>query len=130
MRIAEAMHLLIEDGLTEARLGLVREESRMDLRGLMDGYESCRGLEPSDVLDLIARAGLSAMKAREAGGGDKTYEAGYDRAVRFYASVLSCALSYHGLPTLIAVTFRARTKYAEIVGYADNKDDWEETNGQ
>lgn len=116
MILAEVLHLLIEDGISEARIAYAHPVHRDVLEGAIDGYQACRDLEPATIRDLLAASGIAAFEARRSGVGH-AYTESYDGRVRHVASVMSCALEYHGLPPLVRITFQARMRYAAIVGY-------------
>lgn len=114
MIIAEVLHFVIEDELAAIAS---RADGDARARGLSDGLEACRGLEPEALLDLILSAALrrDAAKADD----DATYLTAYEEGVLMIASVLSCALECHGLPPVARITTKARMRYAAVVGYAE-----------
>lgn len=114
MIIAEALHFVIEDELAAIAL---RDGGDLRSRGLADGLEACRGLEPKALLDIILTAAL--RRAAESSGDDEAYHVAYEESVLLVASVMSCALEYHGLPPIARITTRARMRYAAVVGYAE-----------
>lgn len=116
MIIAEVLHFVIEDELAAIAS---RADGDARARGLSDGLEACRGLEPEALLDLILSAALRRDAAKSdatKADDDATYRTAYEEGVLMVASVLSCALEYHGLPPVARITTKARMRYAAVVG--------------
>lgn len=113
MILSEVLHLLIEDGIEEAR----HHDRGERTRGAMDAYAACRGQEPMVIRDILTDAPISRVRAQEAGTSEVQYLIGYEQAVEKVAAVMSCALEYHGLPPITRITVTARLRYGSIVGY-------------
>lgn len=119
MTLGEVMHALIDEGVAQARIDLSLPSQSETLSGTIAGYESCRGLEPEEMMELLSRSGLELLGAVEQQRPEVTRLRAYDACVRFVASVMSCALEYHGLPPITRITFQARMRYAAIVGWSE-----------
>ena len=116
MILAEVLHLLIEDGVEAARH---RGGDPRRVRGEMDGCAACRGREPAQMMDLLLEAAVARVEAEAAGSDDIGYRIGYEQGIQRIGAVMSCALEYHGLPPITAVTAADRIRYAGIVGYEE-----------
>ena len=117
MILSEVLHLLVEDGIEEARHSGMQPGRGRIAQGRIDAYEMCRGREPGEIQDILSIAAIARVEASRKDDEDVDYLIGYEAAVEFVASVMSCALEYHGLPPITRITMRARMRYAGIVGY-------------
>ncbi len=117
MLIVDVLHAIVDDGQERLRSECLRSGDMARLDGGMRGYEECRAQEPAIIKDIISRAGILRVEARDKGEMALSYARGYEEAAIQVGSILSCALNYLNLPEICRYGPEHVLLYVNIVGY-------------
>ena len=115
------LNFIIDDGIMEIRMTMTRPEDAMKLEGGIEGFESCRGKEPGQIMDLLSDAAVARVKAMEEGADDYWRLRMKEAQIEYTAAVLSVALRQLGLPTIVPISAKAQLRYLDIVGFDENR---------
>jgi hypothetical protein len=117
---------IIADGITEVREAYADPEDHHKRDGAIEGFEACRGKNPTELVELWAaaeRQGQQIFRNRsvaDASSDAKDYWKQRYKVlqIEFILNVVSVGLTQSGLPPLLThlPTARGAMKYAEIVG--------------
>lgn len=124
MTYDDLLHRLIADGIEAARRDYAGADDRRraKLAGSIDGFEDCRGKQPSEILGILNAARKRTHEARIRLHEGEIRDHDYWRVrcreaeVEWMANCVSAVLVNQGLPPIVAPTARAMMAVARIVG--------------
>jgi hypothetical protein len=117
---------LIADGIAEVQEAYADPKEHHKRDGAIEGFDSCRGKDPVQLVDLWKAAEQEAARIRIECHENNRSSEDYWRArykalqIEFVCNVVSVGLTASGSPPLLAhlPTSRGALKYAQIVGVA------------
>jgi hypothetical protein len=113
----QLLERVITDGITAARTDYADQPDK--LQGAVDGFEACRGKNPSDLVALYVSAERRSHEARREEGAPNFWRhRTFALEVEWTCNVVSMGVVNDGGRPLLSwlPTARGALKYAEIVG--------------
>lgn len=118
MLYAEFLNAVIDRGGEAARADYTRADQANKLKGSLGGFEACRGLDPPELLGLLAKS--RATSSEEALGDtdvDKYWELRcFELEVEWVCNCVSAMLVNEGKEPIVPPTSRGVLAAAQIIG--------------
>jgi len=113
---------IINEGIEAAKKDYKEDGQKEHLEGSIAGFEACRDLEPSDLMDMLQTANEYMNDAFKEQRENYWYFRCYQAEVEWVLNVISAMLVNQGSSTLVSYlpTARGMKKAAIILGVATN----------
>ncbi len=118
MNLAQAIDLIVDDGIEAARADYRRPDQAMKLAGSIRGFEDCRGKGIEDLVTLLEQSAQDTHAARQRQAPDYWFRRCRQVEVEWVANVVSAILINQGLRPICTVTARGMLKAADVIGVA------------
>lgn len=120
MTMQQFLDRVIDDGIAAAKADYTREDQAEKLRGSIDGFELCRGLNPLQLRDVFTAANQDADRRMLERAPDYWYWRCRALEVEWVCNVVSAALQNQGVEAICGhlPTVRGVMKAADILGVA------------
>jgi hypothetical protein len=105
---------VIEDGITAAKADYTKPEDKDKLEGSIEGFEACRGKDPTALLKLLQEAQKRTQEAYREQSADYWRIRGFEAEIEWVCNVVSAAFIDTSL-RIVPVTVHGREQAARIL---------------